>query len=208
MRSAAAVMAVAALVALVTGCRSTPEVHVPGPAAPERVCHDLSFSGRFDPAGEEPSRFVRLSLRGCRDGIGPVVFEVRGRVGGAVVAGAVGSGRLLLLFPGDRTAVTGPDEPQVWRRWAGVPLSEQLLRRAVRAPRLSGQRERVGSWSVRIERPGGAQELSIQARSRAGDRLTLELRRRRTVKTRPAWPGVPEGFERVRAATEGGPGVP
>jgi hypothetical protein len=195
-------LAAAALIAagaLLTACRSTVPVRVAGPAAPDAVCQDVRYRGHFHSADpEQGRRSVRLLLRGCRDGGGPVVFEVRGRVGGAVLAGAAGGGRILLLFPRDRRAVRGPDAPAVWRRWAGLPVEERLLRQALKAESLIGRTRRVGPWQVSVMR-GEKRELTVEARSRDGDLLTLRREEVEPVDHRPAWPRVPERFEVVSA---------
>jgi hypothetical protein len=202
----------AALIAAATllpACRTAAPVRAPGPEAPPRECYDIRYRGHFVSSGpEQERRYVRLLLRGCRDGVGPVVFEVRGRVGGAVLAGAVGGGRLLLLFPRDRRAVRGTDEPEVWRRYAGVPVEERLLRRALTAERHVGRTRRVGPWRVSVAR-GEDGELVVEATSRAGDRLTLERHDVEAVDHRPAWPAVPRSFEVIGTGVEAaGQGVP
>jgi hypothetical protein len=191
----------AALV-LLPACRTVAPVRVPGREAPSAGCYDVVYEGHFDPTGEQDRRFLRLFLRGCRDGGGPVVFEVRGRVGGPVVAGAVGSGRLLLLFPRDRRAVRGVDDPAVWRRWAGVPVEESLLRRTLSASTAAGRVEKLGGWRIEVL-AGAGEELRVEARSEAGDRLTLERDRQEAVPRRPAWPQVPGSFEVIEAGPGG-----
>jgi hypothetical protein len=193
---------VIAVVLLLSACRTVAPIRVPGREAPAAGCHDVTYEGHFDPAGEEDRRFLRLFVRGCRDGGGPVVFEVRGRVGGPVVAGAVGGGRLLLLFPRERRAVRGADDPAVWRRWAGVPVEESLLRRTLSAGTAGGRVEQLGAWRVEVQNQPG-ESWRVEARSESGDRLTLERERQEPVERRPAWPEVPKSFEVVRAGPGG-----
>jgi len=131
-----------------------------------------------------------------------VVFELRGRVGGTALAGAVGEGRILLLYPGDRRALSGPDTREVWRRWAGVPVEESLFRRALLSAGGLEGRSVVGAWSVEVARRG-ADGVVVNARSARGDVLRLELADFERLGGMPAWPEVPPAFEILAVADDG-----
>lgn len=199
-RAAPCLLAVGLLAA--GACQTVPTLRRVEPA-PAADCFDARFRGHFDAAedGKGP-RFVRLALRGCEDGRGPVVFELRGRVGGTALAGAVGGGRMLLLYPGDRRALSAPDTRAVWRRWAGVPVEESLFRRALLSARGVEGRAQVGAWSVEVERIGG-DRVVVNAWSSRGDALTLELADHRSLDGMPAWPEVPSSFETLDVAEDG-----
>ncbi len=190
----AVLLALAAFV--LSACASAHRVE-PAISLEPSACEDLLFLGRYLPgaAGGKPTRF-RANLRLCRNA--PLVFEIRGRIGAAVLSGAVGGGHARWIFPKERLAIDGPDDPRVWLAWTGLPLSEAMLRLLLGDFR-EGKTE-LGEWSIRRELAGGA--FSAEAISARGDSLNLVLGRRSPARGRALWPTPPATFRVVQVTAD------
>ncbi len=178
------------------GCRSVP-VEPAAPAGPR--CVDGSFHGRFDPGDDEsPTRRLRVNARSCPDGA--VLLEVRGSVGGAVLVAAVDRGRVLLLLPRERRAVSGPSASRaLWETETGLPFDGQLVRELFASS--SGEpvsESRLGAWTVRLERAAGEPfPERLAAWHEAGMRLDLARRSLRPAPGAVVPPEVPDDFEQI-----------
>ncbi len=183
-----------------TGCGRRPVRSVVG--EPPSACEDIAFRGRYK-AADSRARRLHASARVCR--AGPLQFEIRGRVGGAVLAGAVGNGRLLLLLPRERRAILGPDDPEVWRAWTGLALSEAILRSLLEDARKAPQA--IGGWQIVVPHDTGPRGAVVTALSDRGERLEVQLLRRKPAVAPARWPEVPESFVSIEVSSEHPRGV-
>ncbi|MDQ7006932.1 MAG: hypothetical protein Q9Q40_06845 [Acidobacteriota bacterium] len=146
-------------------------------------CIDYRLRARWEAPPGERSATARIALRHCPSG--GIVFEVRGRVAGAVLAGAAGGGRLRLLFPRRRVVVDGADTEATWKRWTGLPLTAALLEDLLRGR----EPETLGTWRRVPE-----SEADLEVLSQAGGRLRLWKTRQRPSGQGFRWPAVPAGW--------------
>ncbi len=197
-RARALLLAVLALAA--AGCSARP-------ARPDSVdaaaCREAFYRGRYQPGTGAPAaadrgpRSFRASVRRCADGA--LLVELRGAVGGSQLLAAVRDGRVRLVLAGDRTVVDGRDEPALWERWTGLPISGALLTAALDAT-AGGQTEReAAGWRVLVLAglPGEAFPARAEATGTDGARIELERQSERPARATTAWPEVPAGFRRV-----------
>lgn len=186
---------VATCALLAASCASVPKLSPAEGAARDERCQDVEYRGVYRDAEHPEGRRFRLKARVCSSG--RVFAEIRGAVGGPGLVAAARPGGARLLFPRDRVAIDGPDEPAFWLAWTGAPLSGALLV-GLMDGRLAGSDAPEG-W--RIELSEGT-SFPARVEARGPERRALELERRdvSAAPAPPGWPEVPESFEhRVEA---------
>ncbi|HHN75475.1 MAG TPA: hypothetical protein ENK10_09630 [Acidobacteria bacterium] len=178
---------VAGLLVLLLGAAGCAGTRRPPPADPAvAACTDYRLRARWQAPPGERSASARIALRHCPEQ--GFAFEVRGRVGGPVLAGAAGDGRLRLLFPRQREVIDGPDSQVEWKRWTGLPLSGSLLEGLLRGE----QTALPGSW--RRVTPSDA---DLEVVSADGGRLRLWKIRQAPARQGFQWPAAPAGWRRI-----------
>ena len=188
---AARVLALASLAWLLLGCASAPKLQPAPPGASIESCEDVEYRGVYRDAEHESGRRFRLKARVCRSG--KVFAEIRGPVGGPGLVAAARPGEALLLFPKERLAIEGPDDPAFWLEWTGAPLSGALLVDLMQGRVPDG--ELLDGWRFDSRGGAGFPELIV---AEGPDEVALELTRRdlSAADQPPMWPEVPASFER------------
>lgn len=188
---AARSLALASLAWLVLGCASAPRLRPDAPGPVADACQDVEYRGVYRDDQSEAGRRFRLKARVCRSG--RVFAEIRGPVGGPGLVAAARPGEALLLFPKERLAVEGPDDPAFWLEWTGAPLAGALLVDLMEG-RVPAE-DLLEGWRLATSGGTGFPERISAAGPGA---LGLELTRRdlRAAENPPAWPTVPPSFDR------------
>lgn len=207
--SLAGLVALAMSVLLGSGCSSRRARIEPVPVPP---CREAFYRGMYEgapPPGSsgphEERRSFRASVRRC-DGR-TLLIELRGAIGGAQLVAGIRGEEVRLVIGRERLVVDGPDDPTLWDRWTGVPITGQMLSAAL-TPESGGSAAReVGGWAVRVRAPaaGGSFPAGAEAAGPGGERLTLELQSERATSAGTAWPAIPKGF---RLEADPGSGTP